>query len=150
MICKNKDGKSMAISVYEMILQSTLNEVRRVEEFVKKMAEEHFFSETFIYDLMLVVTEATNNAVIHGNKLDESKTAYLKCQIDKQDGRDRLFVEVHDEGAGFNPEELPNPLAEENLMKPSGRGVFLMKQFADIQYDFSKKGTVVRISIDVY
>lgn len=140
----------MLIGVYEMILESTLNELRRVEEFVKKMAEEHSFSETFIYDLMLVITEAANNAVIHGNKLDETKKAYLKCLINKQEDRNQLLVEVHDEGAGFNPEELPNPLAEENLLKPSGRGVFLMKQFADVQYDFSKKGTVVRLKIDVY
>lgn len=140
----------MAISIYEMVLQSTLTEVRRVEEMIKKIAEEYSFSETFIYDLMLIVTEATNNAVIHGNKLDESKTAYLKCEIDKKKGRDVLFIEVHDEGTGFNPEALPDPLAEENLMKPSGRGVFLMKQFANVQYQFSKKGTIVRMSIDVY
>ncbi|NTV44934.1 MAG: ATP-binding protein [Chlorobiales bacterium] len=140
----------MAISIYEMVLQSTLTEVRRVEEMIKKMAEEYSFSETFIYDLMLIVTEATNNAVIHGNKLDESKTAYLKCEIDKKKGRDVLFIEVHDEGTGFNPETLPDPLAEENLLKPSGRGVFLMKQFANVQYQFSKTGTIVRMSIDVY
>lgn len=140
----------MTANVYEMILQSTLNEVRRVEDMIKKIAEEHSFSETFLYDLMLVITEATNNAVIHGNKLDMSKTAYLKCQVSKQDDRDVIFVEVHDQGEGFNPEELPDPLAAENLLKPSGRGVFLMKQFADVQYHFSQKGTVVRISFDVY
>lgn len=140
----------MTESIYEMILQSTLAEVRRVEELIKKIAEEHAFSETFIYDLMLIVTEATNNAVIHGNKLDESKTAYLKCQMEKKKDRDVLFIEVHDQGEGFNPDTLPDPLAEENLLKPSGRGVFLMKQFANVQYKFSKKGTIVRMSIDVY
>jgi hypothetical protein len=55
---------------------------------------------------------------------------------------------VQDEGEGFDPTALPNPLDEENLLKPSGRGVFLMKQLAeDVRYEFSEKGTTVRFRI---
>jgi serine/threonine-protein kinase RsbW len=93
---------------------------------------------------MLVITEATNNAILHGNKLDGSKLAWLRCQI----CGDELRVEVQDEGEGFDPTTLPNPLDEENLLKPSGRGVFLIKQLAeDVRYEFSDKGTIVRFRI---
>jgi len=76
--------------------------------------------------------------------LDGSKLAWLRCQI----CGDELRVEVQDEGEGFDPTTLPNPLDEENLLKPSGRGVFLIKQLAeDVRYEFSDKGTIVRFRI---
>ncbi|MCS7012141.1 MAG: ATP-binding protein [Chloroherpetonaceae bacterium] len=129
---------------YELRLKSKLTEVRRVEKFVKKLAAQHHFSEARLHDVMLVITEATNNAILHGNKLDAKKRATLRCTVDGN----RLLVEVHDEGNGFDPDALPNPLAEENLLKPSGRGVFLIKQLAeDVRYEFSKTGTTVRFAI---
>ncbi|RFM23941.1 MAG: ATP-binding protein [Candidatus Thermochlorobacter aerophilum] len=129
---------------YELKLKSHIGEVRRVERFVKKMAAEQGFAESRLHDIMLVITEATNNAILHGNKLDGSKLAWLRCQI----CGDELCVEVQDEGEGFDPTTLPNPLDEENLLKPSGRGVFLIKQLAeDVRYEFSDKGTIVRFRI---
>lgn len=131
---------------YEVELTSRVEEVRRVEELVKKMAAENGFEPLFVYDVMLVVTEATNNAILHGNKLDASKRAFLKCRIEG----DNLFVEVRDEGSGFKPEEVPNPLAEENLLKSSGRGVFLIKQMAqDVRYVFSGTGTTLTFRVAV-
>ncbi len=129
---------------YELKLKSHLGEVRRVERFVKKMAAEQGFAASRLHDIMLVITEATNNAILHGNKLNGNKLAWLRCQI----CGDELYVEVQDEGEGFDPTALPNPLDEENLLKPSGRGVFLMKQLAeDVHYEFSDKGTTVRFRI---
>jgi serine/threonine-protein kinase RsbW len=117
-----------------------------VEGFVKTMCQEHRFDKNFVHDVMLLITEATNNAIMHGNKFDKTKHARLLCTI--EDGY--LTIAVSDEGKGFNPNELPNPLDPENLLKPSGRGVFLIKNFADtVEYDFSSEGTTLKMRIAI-
>ncbi len=131
---------------YELILESDLNEIRRVEGFVKTICEEHHFEKNFVHDVMLLMTEATNNAIMHGNKFDKSKRATLLCTIEGG----FLNIEVSDEGKGFNPDSLPNPLDPENLLKPSGRGVFLIKNFAEnVEYDFSPQGTTLKMRVAI-
>jgi serine/threonine-protein kinase RsbW len=131
---------------YELILESDLNEVRRVEGFVKTICQEHHFEKNFVHDVMLLITEATNNAIIHGNKFDKTKRARLLCIIENG----YLTIEVSDEGEGFNPQTLPNPLDPENLLKPSGRGVFLIKNFAEnVEYDFSSQGTTLKMRVAI-
>lgn len=131
---------------YELILESDLNEVRRVEGFVKTICQEHHFEKNFVHDVMLLMTEATNNAIMHGNKFDKTKRARLLCIIENG----YLTIEVSDEGEGFNPQTLPNPLDPENLLKPSGRGVFLIKNFAEnVEYDFSPQGTTLKMRVAI-
>jgi len=131
---------------YELILESDLNEIRRVEGFVKTMCREHHFEKNFVHDTMLLITEATNNAITHGNQFDKSKRAVLICTIENG----YLNIEVSDEGKGFNPDSLPNPLDPENLLKPSGRGVFLIKNFAEqVDYAFSPQGTTVKMRVAI-
>ncbi len=131
---------------YELILESDLNEVRRVEGFVKTICQEHHFEKNFVHDVMLLITEATNNAIMHGNKFDKTKRARLLCMIENG----YLTIEVSDEGEGFNPHALPNPLDPENLLKPSGRGVFLIKNFAEnVEYDFSSQGTTLKMRVAI-
>jgi serine/threonine-protein kinase RsbW len=131
---------------YELILESDLNEVRRVEGFVKTMCRDHHFEKNFVHDVMLLITEATNNAIMHGNKFDKTKRARLLCIIENG----YLTIEVSDEGEGFNPQTLPNPLDPENLLKPSGRGVFLIKNFAEnVEYDFSSQGTTLKMRVAI-
>ncbi|KER11149.1 MAG: hypothetical protein HY22_00025 [[Candidatus Thermochlorobacteriaceae] bacterium GBChlB] len=134
------------MATYEMKLDSDLKEVYRVETLVKAIAAEHHFTPVFLYDVMLLITEATNNAVMHGNKFDRNKHAWLLCEVRGDD----FYIEVRDEGAGFNLNDVPDPLAEENLLKPSGRGVFLMRQIAKhVDYTFSPEGTTVKILIPI-
>lgn len=131
---------------YKLVLESDLKEIRRIEDFVKTMCREHHFDTHFSHDVMLLITEATNNAIIHGNKFDKTKHATLLCTIDG----DYLNIEVSDEGQGFNPNAIPNPLDPENLLKPSGRGIFLIKNFADhVEYAFSSSGTTVKMRIAI-
>ncbi len=133
-------------SRYKLILESDLEEIRRITNFVKTISHDHHFEHNFEHDVMLLITEATNNAIIHGNKFDKTKHATLLCTI--EDGY--LTIEVSDEGSGFNPDALPNPLAPENLLKPSGRGVFLIKNFAEqADYTFSPSGTTLKIRIAI-
>ncbi|MDX2127448.1 MAG: ATP-binding protein [Chloroherpetonaceae bacterium] len=132
--------------LYELKLESNPQEVHRVEALIKQISAEHHFSQAFLYDVMLLVTEATNNAILHGNKCNPTKNAFLKCLIKD----DELFIEVKDEGSGFDPNNLPDPLAEENLLKPSGRGVFLMRQFSqEVNYSFSESGTTLKIKVPI-
>ena len=108
-------------------LASTYEELERVEHLLNELQEKLGFDDEFYARLMLTVSEAATNAVVHGNELDASKKATIVAEADEN----TLTVTTTDEGAGFVPEEVPNPLAEENLLKTSGRGVFLMQEYAD-------------------
>jgi serine/threonine-protein kinase RsbW len=101
-----------------------------------------FEDETTHY-LAVAVRESVVNAMKHGNRQDESKRVYVQFILLDQ----ALEVRVQDEGPGFEPKEVPDPLAPENLLKAYGRGIFFMKQFMDeVSYSFPKKGgTVVRM-----
>lgn len=101
-----------------------------------------FEDETTHY-LAVAVRESVVNAMKHGNGQDESKRVAIQFTLLDQ----AIEVEVKDEGKGFAPDEIPDPLAPENLLKAYGRGIFFMKQFMDeVTYSFpSKGGTVVRM-----
>ena len=101
-----------------------------------------FEDETTHY-LAVAVRESVVNAMKHGNGQDESKRVEIQFTLLDQ----ALEVRVKDQGEGFQPEEIPDPLAPENLLKAYGRGIFFMKQFMDeVSYSFpAKGGTVVRM-----
>jgi len=75
----------------------------------------------------MAVREAVTNAVVHGNRQDENKTV----DVTLKSSPDAVEISVHDQGAGFNPEDVPDPTAEENILKASGRGIFFMRSFMD-------------------
>jgi len=125
---------------------SRYEEVEKVEVFLNKLQDELKFDNEFYAMLMLVVSEAVTNGIVHGNKLDESKSVFLKAFLDEKNHE--LIFESQDEGEGFKPELVPDPLAEENLLKASGRGVYLMKEYAnDVQY--KDGGTTIRITFSL-
>ncbi len=111
----------------ELILKSDFEEVEKVEYLLNDLQTELGFDDEFYAKLMLTVSEAATNGILHGNQLDSSKKVVLTAE---SDGKSLIFTSK-DEGQGFVPEEVPDPLAEENLLKPSGRGVFLMKEYAE-------------------
>jgi serine/threonine-protein kinase RsbW len=91
----------------------------------------------------MAVREALANAVIHGNKLDETKLV----EINVKSSLDSLEVSVHDQGQGFNPDTISDPTKEENILKSSGRGIFFMRTFFDeVDWLISPEGgTTVRM-----
>ena len=101
------------------------------------------FDEESIHYMSVAVRESIVNAIKHGNRQDEKKRVLVRFTIRKRS----LEVEVRDEGAGFEPEAVPDPLAPENLLKAYGRGIFFMRQFMDeVSHTFpAKGGTVVRM-----
>jgi serine/threonine-protein kinase RsbW len=101
------------------------------------------FDEEASHYMSVAVRESVVNAIKHGNQQDESKRVHVRFTL-----QDRaLEVEVRDQGKGFDPTEVPDPLAPENLLKAYGRGIFFMRQFMDeVQHSFPPRGgTVVRM-----
>ncbi len=99
------------------------------------------FEEDSAHWIGMSVRESVTNAIQHGNKLDQGKRVDIKFAVEP----DQLSISVRDQGAGFQVENLPNPLDPENLLKPSGRGIFYIRSFMD-QVEFrtpSQGGTEI-------
>lgn len=110
-----------------------------VAEFVGRFG----VSDDAAYGIDMAVREAVTNAVLHGNRQDENKTV----DIVLKSLPDAVEISVHDQGHGFNPEDVPDPTATENLLKASGRGIFFMRTFMD-EVDWlirPEGGTTVRM-----
>ncbi len=114
-------------SVVEVTLESNLKHVEMVDEISRRVSTTAGFSEEDQHKIEMAVHESLINAMWHGNKNDESKQVWLQYKILS----DRLEVHIRDQGTGFDPARLSDPLAEENLLKVSGRGIFLIRSFMD-------------------
>jgi serine/threonine-protein kinase RsbW len=127
---------------YRLVLASKPEAVEEIEKLAAEAANIAGFNQEEQDSLAIAVTELANNAVIHGNKRDPNKKVYVT--VDVVDAEVRLTI--RDEGKGFNPDTLSNPLDPENLLRESGRGVFIVRSLMDeISYDFSKGGTQVTL-----
>lgn len=123
-------------------LESTLESVNKAEEMTDQIAAQIGFDEDTRGGISMAVREAMINAVLHGNKYDAAKRVNLTFE---QKGPEMTVI-VADEGNGFVPEEVPNPLAPENLLKQSGRGIFLMRTFMDeVRFRKSNSGTEITL-----
>lgn len=128
----------MAENEYTLEIESDPNNLITVEEFVNYFSVELKIDEEKLSGLLLSITEATTNAIIHANKCDKDKTVKIRVWV--EDGR--LFVSVKDQGTGFNPDAVPDPTQPENLLKDSGRGLYLMKVYMDdLRYNITPEGT---------
>lgn len=124
--------------IYKLSIPSSRKNINLVEEFFRTMNNKFRLPEEKLHALLVSVTEAVNNGVIHGNKNDETKYVMLSCSMKGK----TLTVKVKDEGAGFKPDTVANPLKEENLLNTGGRGVFLMKAFMQ-SVKYNRKGNEV-------
>ena len=111
-----------------------------VEKLIEDLREEHNIHEDCFGNILVAVTEAVNNAIQHGNQYDAAKKVNITYEVEG----DNLMFSVQDEGSGFDYYNLPDPTAPENLEKPTGRGIFLMKHLAD-QVIFSDNGKTVEM-----
>ena len=108
-------------------LSSTMESVSEVEAFGEKMATKAGLDEDETFRFTMAVREATVNAVLHGNEYDPSKEITATFEITPQN----LVFKVCDQGKGLDPETLPDPTAEENLLRGTGRGIFLIRSLMD-------------------
>jgi serine/threonine-protein kinase RsbW len=123
---------------YQLELESDPNNLITVEEFVNYFSKDIGLDDSKLNGLMLSVTEATTNAIIHANKSDPSKMVKIDVFVDAE----FLTIKVKDEGKGFDPSKIPDPTASENLLKDSGRGVYLMRIYMDeLKFNITPTGT---------
>jgi serine/threonine-protein kinase RsbW len=108
-------------------LESTLESVNTAEQAALELAAKSGFAEDECGRIGIAVREATVNAILHGNQYDPAKHVTLCFESTPES----LTIAVRDEGAGMDPASLPDPLAPENFLKSSGRGIFLIRAFMD-------------------
>lgn len=125
---------------FEIVIPSRLEQIEYVESQSEKAAGQMELSEDEKDSLAIAVTEAVNNAIIHGNKKDAKKTVTVKFEFQEK----KLTVRIKDQGRGFTLENVSDPLAPENLLKESGRGIFILSSLMDdVQYEFHEDGTEI-------
>jgi len=123
-------------------LDSTLETVNNAEETASRMATEAGFDEEEIMKISMAVREAAVNAVLHGNAYDPNKKVSLDFERTDKD----LVIVIRDQGKGLDEAKIPDPLAPDNLMKTSGRGIFLIRSFMDVvEIHPSQTGTELKM-----
>jgi serine/threonine-protein kinase RsbW len=120
-----------------MQIASRMEGITEVEGLINGLCEDLGVDETHYGEILIAMTEAVNNAIVHGNKLDISKLVDIRVSTEGQD----LQFRIADEGPGFDFDNIPDPTSPENIEKPNGRGVFLMRQLAD-DCEFEELGRV--------
>jgi len=115
------------IQSVDTLMDSTLDSVDAAEEAVLRVAGEIGFAEDDLHPIGMAVRECMVNAVVHGNRYNHRKKVHLAVLK----SNDRITIVVGDEGDGFDLTKLPDPLAEENLLNQSGRGLLLIRAFMD-------------------
>jgi len=115
------------VKTVDRLLDSTLDSVDSAEELVVEIAEQSGFPGDDLHKVGMAVRESMANAVVHGNRYN----AHKKVRIRVSGSPERLEISVSDQGNGFDCECLPDPLQETNLLRQSGRGIFLIRAFMD-------------------
>lgn len=122
-------------------IPSIVENIRMIESFIDNAKERFHLDEDMYGNIMIAVTEAVNNAIKHGNSNNSSKNVFLSLTLNEN----LLKFVVKDEGTGFEYNNLPDPTSPENIEKPGGRGIFLMKHLSD-EVEFTENGKTVELS----
>lgn len=133
-------GEQVEVDEY---LDSALETVDRAEELVLEVARKAGINEDDALSLGMAVRECAVNAVVHGNRYNLNKKVHLRVTRTSE----RVVIRIADQGEGFELKDLPDPLAEENLLRHSGRGIFIIRAFTD-EFDvrrLSPSGTEVTL-----
>ena len=125
---------------FEQQIPSQHGAGRPVIDQVLEHLETHRWGEHEMFGVRLALEEAIVNAIKHGNGLDESKQVHVVCRGSDQ----RLWAQIRDEGPGFEPCEVPDCTAEENLERPCGRGIMLMRNFMS-RVSYNESGNCVEM-----
>ncbi|KPK79758.1 MAG: hypothetical protein AMJ81_12850 [Phycisphaerae bacterium SM23_33] len=122
------------------IIPTDMQAARQLAEDLLQEVEAKGYSESMQFAIRLALEEALSNAIKHGNRYDPDKSITVEAEIKD----DHTAITVADEGEGFDPAAVPDPTADENLEKPSGRGIMLMRAYMDT-VQFSKRGNQVSL-----
>src|SRR5512133_2908590 len=121
-------------------INSKIENLRKVEKLVDDLSSEFNISADIYGNLLIVALEAINNAILHGNKLNENKFVNINVKLDSQ----KLKIKIDDEGNGFDYKNVPDPTAPENIENVNGRGIFLMEKLSE-RIEFTRNGATVEL-----
>ena len=121
-------------------IPSLTENIRIIESFIDNAKDKYNIDDDIYGNIMIAVTESVNNAIRHGNALQSSKNVTIFLNLEQ----DIITFSIQDQGAGFDFQNLPDPTSPENLDKPGGRGIFLMKHLAD-EVKFKDEGRLVEL-----
>lgn len=124
----------------QLKLKSSPCQIKHVEDFVKSLMCKCEINQEVYDNILISLTEAVNNAIIHGNKADIKKYVNINCKEKRQ----KVIIQISDEGQGFDPNQVKDPTLPENIEECGGRGVFIMKQLCD-QLLFLDDGRTVEL-----
>ena len=122
-------------------IASRVESLREVEKMIDEVSSECSMSSEVYGNVLIATIEAANNAILHGNKLDEKKDVNIQFNWDKKE----LELIVTDQGKGFNFRDVPDPTAPGNVEKVNGRGIFLMEKLSD-EISFEENGRKVSLT----
>jgi serine/threonine-protein kinase RsbW len=125
----------------DIAIRSDPVDVSRLQDDIETALRANRFSDKEIFGIRLALEEALINAIKHGNSLDPAKKVHIAYGV----GPERFDIRIMDEGPGFDPEDVPNPTAAENLERPCGRGLMLMRHYMS-EVEFNERGNIVVMS----
>jgi serine/threonine-protein kinase RsbW len=124
----------------QLNLASDVSEINHLEGFINDICVQLNLEEDYFGNVLISVSEAVNNAILHGNKSDISKQVVIHVFQDNE----RFWFTIKDSGRGFDFTNLPDPTSPDNILMENGRGVFLMKNLAD-EVEFLEGGSLVKV-----
>lgn len=124
----------------QLTLKSSPCQIKHIEDFVKSLMCKCQLDQDVYDNILISLTEAVNNAIIHGNKEDVRKFVNINCQEKSTE----VVIKISDEGQGFDPQQVKDPTLPDNIEECGGRGVFIMKQLCD-QLIFLDDGRTVEL-----
>lgn len=125
----------------DFLIPSDPAEARRIQESIETILRSHQYTDHEIFGIRLALEEALVNAIKHGNQMDRTKNVHVAFRLTGE----RFDVAVTDEGHGFDPGDVPDPTAVENLERPCGRGLMLMRHYMS-EVHFNDRGNSVTLS----
>jgi serine/threonine-protein kinase RsbW len=125
----------------ELRISSHPTETRLVQEGIERLLKTHQYTDHEIFSIKLAVEEALVNAIKHGNQMDQHRKVHISYRVQP----DRFDIHITDEGIGFDPTDVPDPTTPENLERPCGRGLMLMRHYMS-EVTFNERGNCVRMS----
>lgn len=134
------DATTMQSDTKRIAIASRVENIAIIEKAIDEICAKHDINEEHYGNVLIAITEGVNNAISHGNKQNPDKEVIV--EFSTQDNT--LVCRITDQGPGFDYENVPDPTSPENIEKPNGRGVFLMKHLSD-EIDFQDNGAVVEL-----
>jgi len=134
----------LSMNTIKIEIPSIVENIRIIESFIDNAKEKFNLDDDIYGNIMIAVTESVNNAIKHGNKNNKTKNVSISLSLNEN----ILKFRVEDQGNGFDHSNLPDPTSPENISKPSGRGIFLMKHLSD-EVNFHDEGKTVELSFYV-